>query len=369
MHPAIHVVDTAHGRGLRATALIKAGEVLLYAPAAAQLDGIDADALATTLLAELQRGTHQWLSKLPRVAYSAAGCDDATRAALCATAGGGLGDCEFVRKVGRDRGTRDQRWARSFVVANALRVKSGHLRLAPLFTLLNHGEDGLRPTELEDGALILEAGRDLRPGDDVRINYGHGTHGGAGVLHRYGWFPSTAPTEFVVFDEASDDAVLESLRKRLALDHGVTLRSDVPGPNEALELASLLPVLSSNSLVSLSRRLDRGEDGDDASTSQASPTKSTSSSCGLFGLFAAETDRDVAYGWLLRRSPQLLARGRAHCCAVLDSALAASRKNAASAIARGGAAVASLREHCARYRLSREAMLERYAAPLRSCKS
>ena len=359
MHPAIHVVDTAHGRGLRATALIKAGEVLLYAPAAAQLDGIDADALATTLLAELQRGTHQWLSKLPRVAYSAAGCDDATRAALCATAGGGLGDCEFVRKVGRDRGTRDQRWARSFVVANALRVKSGHLRLAPLFTLLNHGEDGLRPTELEDGALSLTAVRDIHPGDDVRINYGHGSHGGAGVLHRYGWFPSTAPTEFVVFDEASDDAVLESLRKRLALDHGVTLRSDVPGPNEALELASLLPVLSSNSLVSLSRRLDRGEDGDDASTSQASPTKSATSSCGLFGLFAAETDRDVAYGWLLRRSPQLLARGRAHCCAVLDSALAASRKNAASAIARGGAAVASLREHCARYRQAREAMLER----------
>ena len=369
MHHAIAVVDTPHGRGLRATEPIKAGEVLLYAPAAAQLDGIDADALATTLLAELQRGTHQWLSKLPRVAYSAAGCDDATRAALCATAGGGLGDCEFVRKVGQARGRADQRWARSFVVANALRVKSGHLRLAPLFTLLNHGEDGLRPTELEDGALILEAGRDLQPGDDVRINYGHGSHGGAGVLHRYGWFPSTAPTEFVVFDEASDDAVLESLRKRLALDHGVTLRSDVPGPNEALELASLLPVLSSNSLVSLSRRLDRGEDGDDASTSQASPTKSATSSCGLFGLFAAETDRDVAYGWLLRRSPQLLARARAHCCSVLDAALAASRKNAASAIARGGAAVASLREHCARYRLSREAMLERYAAPLRCCKS
>ena len=72
-------------------------------------------------------------------------------------------------------GRADQRWARSFVVANALRVKSGHLRLAPLFTLLNHGEDGLRPTELEDGALRLEAARDLRPGDDVRINYGHGS--------------------------------------------------------------------------------------------------------------------------------------------------------------------------------------------------
>ena len=43
----------------------------------------------------------------------------------------------------------------------------------------------------------------------------------------------------------------------------MTLRSDVSGPNEALELASLLPVLSSHSLVSLSRRLDRGEDGDD----------------------------------------------------------------------------------------------------------
>ena len=83
----------------------------------------------------------------------------------------------------------------------------------------------------------------------------------------------------------------------------------------------------------------------------------------------AETDRDVAYGWLLRRSPQLLARGRAHCCAVLDQALAASRRNAASAIARGGAAVASLREHCARYRQAREAMLERYAAPLRCSKS
>ena len=289
MHRGIGVVDTPHGRGLRATEPIKAGEVLLYAPSKAQLDGVDADALAATLLAELERGTHDWLAALPRdVAYSAAGCDDATRAALCATAGGGLGDCAFVRSVGRDRGTRDQRWARSFVVANALRVKSGHLRLAPLFTLLNHGEDGLRPTELEDGALSLTAVRDIHPGDDVRINYGHGSHGGAGVLHRYGWFPSTAPTEFVVFDEASDDAVLESLRKRLALDHGVTLRSDVPGPNEALELASLLPVLSSNSLVSLSRRLDRGEDGDDASTSQASPTKSTSSSCGLFGLFGVQ---------------------------------------------------------------------------------
>ena len=288
MHHAIDVGDTPHGRGLRAIEPIKAGEVLLYVPAAAQLDGIDADALARTLLAELEKGTHQWLSSLPRVAYSAAGCDDATRAALCATAGGGLGDCAFVRSVGQARGRGDQRWARSFVVANALRVKSGHLRLAPLFTLLNHGEDGLRPTELEDGALSLAAVRDLRPGDDVRINYGHGSHGGAGVLHRYGWFPSTAPTEFVVFDEASDDAVLESLRRRLALDHGVTLRSDVSGPNEALELASLLPVLSSNSLVSLSRRLDRGEDGDAASTSQASPTKSASSSCGLFGLFAVQ---------------------------------------------------------------------------------
>ena len=78
MHHAIGVVDTPHGRGLRATEPIKAGEVLLYAPAAAQLDGIDADALATTLLAELEKGTHQWLSSLPRVAYSAAGCDDAT---------------------------------------------------------------------------------------------------------------------------------------------------------------------------------------------------------------------------------------------------------------------------------------------------
>ena len=44
MHPAIHVVDTPHGRGLRAAKPIKAGEVLLYAPAAAQLDGVDADA-------------------------------------------------------------------------------------------------------------------------------------------------------------------------------------------------------------------------------------------------------------------------------------------------------------------------------------
>ena len=101
------------------------------------------------------------------------------------------------------------------------------------------------------------------------------------MLHRYGWFPSTAPTEFVVFDEASDDAVLESLRKRLALDHGVTLRSDVAGPNEALELASLLPVLSSNSLVSLSRRLDRGEDGDDVDV----PSQGLA---GLFGLFAVQ---------------------------------------------------------------------------------
>ena len=359
MHPSLAVVATPHGRGLRATAPVRAGERLLYAPAAAQLDGVDADELSTTLLAELERGTHAWLAALPRVAYSAAGCDDATRAALCATAGGGLGDCEFVRKVGQAQGRADQRWARSFVVANALRVKSGHLRLAPLFTLLNHGEDGLRPTELEDGALSLTAVRDIHPGDDVRINYGHGSHGGAGVLHRYGWFPSTAPTEFVVFDEASDDAVLESLRKRLALDRGVTLRSDVPGPNEALELASLLPVLSSNSLVSLSRRLDRGEDGDDASTSQASPTKSATSSCGLFGLFAAETDRDVAYGWLLRRSPQLLARARAHCCSVLEAALKASRAYAASATAKGGSTVVSLREHCARYRQAREAMLER----------
>ena len=371
MHPSLAVVATPHGRGLRATAPVRAGERLLYAPAAAQLDGVDADELATTLLAELERGTHKWLASLPRgVAYSAAGCDDATRAALCATAGGGLGDCAFVRSVGQAQGRADQRWARSFVVANALRVKSGHLRLAPLFTLLNHAEDGLRPTELEDGALSLEAARDLQPGDDVRIDYGHGSHGGAGVLHRYGWFPSTAATEFVVFDEASDDVVLESLRKRLALDNGVTLRSDAPGRDaEALELASLLPVLSSNSLASLARRLDRGEDGDDLSTSQASPTKSASSSCGLFGLFAAETDRDVAYGWLLRRSPQLLARARAHCCSVLDSALSASRKNAASAIAHGGAAVASLREHCARYRQAREAMLERYAAPLRCSKS
>ena len=237
MHPSLAVVATPHGRGLRATAPVRAGERLLYAPAAAQLDGVDADELATTLLAELERGTHKWLSSLPRgVAYSAAGCDDATRAALCATAGGGLGDCAFVRSVGQAQGRADQRWARSFVVANALRVKSGHLRLAPLFMLLNHAEDGLRPTELEDGALSLEAVRDLRPGDDVRIDYGHGSHGGAGVLHRYGWFPSTASTEFVVFDEASDDAVLESLRKRLALDNGVTLRSTFPVPTRRWSL-------------------------------------------------------------------------------------------------------------------------------------
>ena len=66
MHRGIGVVDTPHGRGLRATEPIKAGEVLLYAPAAAQLDGVDADALATTLLAELERGTHEWLAALPR---------------------------------------------------------------------------------------------------------------------------------------------------------------------------------------------------------------------------------------------------------------------------------------------------------------
>ena len=62
MHPSIDVVDTAHGRGLRAARPIKAGEVLLYAPAAAQLDGVDADALAATLLAELEKGANEWLA-------------------------------------------------------------------------------------------------------------------------------------------------------------------------------------------------------------------------------------------------------------------------------------------------------------------
>ena len=42
MHPSLAVVATPHGRGLRATAPVRAGERLLYAPAAAQLDGVDA---------------------------------------------------------------------------------------------------------------------------------------------------------------------------------------------------------------------------------------------------------------------------------------------------------------------------------------
>lgn len=370
MHPSLSVVDTPHGRGLRVTAPIRAGERLLYAPATAQLDGVDSDALATTLLKELEAHTHTWLASLPRsVAFSAAGCDDATTAALCALAGGGGGDCAFVRCVARDQGVdTQQRWARSFVVANALRIKSGHLRLAPFFLLLNHRDDGgLEPTEESDGALSLTAVCDLQPGDDVCINYGHGTHGGAGVLHRYGYFPVESATEFNVFGDASDDALLESLRRRLALDVGVTLRSDILGPNEALELASLLPVLDAASLTSLWRRLDRGEDGDDASlsTAQASLTKSASS-CDFSALFAAETDRDIAYAWLLRRTPQLRVRGRAHCCLVLEAALSASRANAASAT--GGAAVAGLRANCASYRRAREALLEGHAAPLRCCK-
>ena len=40
-HPSIDVVDTAHGRGLRASDP-SCWEVLLYALAAAQLDGVDA---------------------------------------------------------------------------------------------------------------------------------------------------------------------------------------------------------------------------------------------------------------------------------------------------------------------------------------
>ena len=105
MHESIDVVDTPHGRGLRATEPIKAGEVLLYAPAAAQLDGIDADALAATLLAELERGTHAWLAALPRVAYSAAGCDDATRGEITDVSRGtlvGLARANTGRPIARE---------------------------------------------------------------------------------------------------------------------------------------------------------------------------------------------------------------------------------------------------------------------------
>ena len=50
MHPSLAVVATPHGRGLRATAPVRAGERLLYAPAAAQLDGVAALLVVATNL-------------------------------------------------------------------------------------------------------------------------------------------------------------------------------------------------------------------------------------------------------------------------------------------------------------------------------
>ena len=99
------------------------------------------------------------------------------------------------------------------------------------------------------------------------------------------------------------------------------------------------------------------------STSQASPTKSASSSCGLFGLFAAETDRDVAYGWLLRRSPQPPgARPRPPLFRARLCPLGVAKERR-SAIAHGGAAVASLRDHArATARRGRRARATRGAA-------
>ena len=243
-----------------------------------------------------------------------------TRAALCATAGGGLGRLRVRALRGPGRGTRRPALEPGRVVAEALRVKSGHLRLAPLFTLLNHGEDRLRPTELEDSP-ESGCGPRLAAGGGVRINYGHGVpRPGAGVLHRYGWFPSTAPTEFVSLTKASDGEILESLRRRWRWTRGVAFCDRACRSQRG---AGLRRCCRSSAPTALCRCQDA------STAARTATTQSASSSCGLFGLFAvlrvlsrigaglfaAETDRDVAYGWLLRRSPQLLARGRAHCCA------------------------------------------------------
>ena len=383
MHPHLAVVETAHGLGLRAVLPIRAGERLLHAPRSSQIDGADASDLASMLLAERARGAASphaaWVASLPRdVAFSAAGCDDETAAALCAIAGGGAGGCAYVRAVNGlgSGGGGDERWARSFVSANALRVGTGRLRLAPLFTLLNHAEGSARPTEHADGSLTLESESDLARGADVCIDYGHGAAGGAGVLHRYGFFPPAAETEYVVFAERSGDAALEALRGRLELRDGVTLRSSsTAAMAEALELASLLPVLDARARAALARHLDRrgdrggrgGGDDDGASSSSSSaaskaPSSSRSSSLGFGSLFAAEADRDRAYAWVLRRTPQLRARGRAHCRATLAAALINSHAHAATPTATRGAAVAALRAHCESYRRSREALLEATAA-------
>ena len=355
MHPSIDVVDMAHGRGLRAARPIKAGEVLLYAPAAAQLDGIDADALAATLLAELQRGTHAWLSSLPRdVAYSAAMLTTAD-APLLRHRGRRARGLRVRAQRGPDRGTRTNA-GRGASSSRTLGGSSGHLRLAPLFTLLNHGEDGLRPTELEDGALRLEAARDLRPGDDVRINYGH-------------W--STAARACSAATDGSRRRLRpnsSSLTRRRTTRSRVNaaeaprwtpaepLRSDVSGPNEALELASLLPVLSSNSRVVV-ERLDRGEDGDDVDVPLPTSRRRRRAACSGCSPRRRTATSRTGGSSAGRRSSR---RGARHCWQRSSTKPSPRREgNAASAIAgRGGAA--SLREHLrACYRLSRRAALER----------
>ena len=119
-----------HGPRPRAASrrTIKAGEVLLYAPAAAQLDGSTRTPSLQLYSRSLRRarinGYHH--CRASPTARLVATTRRAPRSAPPRAAVSG--DCAFVRSVGQARGRADQRWARSFVVANALRVKSGHLR-------------------------------------------------------------------------------------------------------------------------------------------------------------------------------------------------------------------------------------------------
>ena len=241
LHPHIAIVETPHGLGLRATGgTVRRGEVALRCPRAAQLDAATPVLLADRLLEEFAKGAASphaaWLASLPRgVAFSASGCDDATAAALCAVAGGGLGNCAYVEAVARSRGgarTLDEAWARSYVRANALRTAGGRLRLAPVFTLLNHAasaSEPMQPTEHDDGSFSLVAASDVARGDDVCIDYG--VAGAAGLLDRYGFAEAEPVVEYVVFAPLPGDGRLAALRARLHLDAGVKLRSAGAGPN------------------------------------------------------------------------------------------------------------------------------------------
>ena len=197
---------------------IKAGEVLLYAPAAAQLDG-DRRGRPRRDTARGAGEGHASMAhhrcRASRTAPQVVMMPRAPRSAPPRAAGSG---------TARSCAAWALTWGRAGPTLGAeLRRReraAGQVGPSPARTAL-HAAEPRRGRAATDGA----GGRRPESNCGPRLAAGRRRahqlwprvprrRGRAPPLR---WFPSTAPTEFVVFDEASDDAVLESLRKRLAL--------------------------------------------------------------------------------------------------------------------------------------------------------